>query len=140
MERRDRWKGGVVALFGRRSDGGIPAGRRSAPRNPVLLAAAVVTVAASHPVEVMNVSTTGAKLRGEELPLTGQMVLIKAGPVNALAKVAWRRGGMCGVTFDEPLTRHEFDTLRLRGRIIDVTHLTPEEIRAATDWRSGFMR
>ena len=55
-----------MAEFGKRLDG--PGGRRRATRAPILMSAALHTVGASRTVTIIDVSTTGARLRSA-LPL-----------------------------------------------------------------------
>ena len=58
--------------FGKRLDG--PGGRRVAAREPVLLNAALLTLRASRPVTLVDVSKTGARLRVREALLRGQQI------------------------------------------------------------------
>jgi hypothetical protein len=124
--------------FGRRIDG--VGGRRCAVREPLLLEAAITTLRASRRVTMVNISATGARLRGPEMPDVGADVLIRAGSVDTIATVVWNRNGMCGITFDEPIDDAQVEELRRTGRFTSLAKLTPEERSAAEDWISGFAR
>ena len=53
--------------FGRRVDQ-TTGGRRRASRETVVLAGALMTLSNSHTVTLVNISSTGARLRGDNLP------------------------------------------------------------------------
>ena len=127
-----------MPMFGKRVDG--PEGRRRAPREPVLLAATVLTPERSRSAVLINVSATGARLRGCGNLRPGQDLWVKVGCVDTLATVAWSDGDLCGVTFDFPLNEADLDHLRREARNLLVAPVTPEERLAAQDWISGFAR
>lgn len=124
--------------FGKRTDG--PGGRRSAPRETVLLNAALLTLSASRTVILLDVSRTGARARAD-LPLTvGQEVWLKVNPVDIFGTVTWINGQECGILFDIPLDDGEVGRLQARGKVIFIAGLTPEEQFCADDWQGGLMR
>jgi hypothetical protein len=90
-----------VPNFGKRIDG--LDGRRKALREEVVLAASALSLESSRAVVVTDVSGTGAKLIGRELPPQSTSVLISVGDVELFATVIWAGRGECGVTFDTPL-------------------------------------
>lgn len=90
-----------MSSFGKRIDG--PVGRRKAVREEVVLAGSAQTLESSRSVVVTDVSVTGAKLVGRELPPRASNVLISVGDVELFATVAWSGRDECGVTFDPPL-------------------------------------
>jgi hypothetical protein len=127
-----------MGSFGKRVDG--VGGRRSEERQPVLIYGSITTLWSSQSVVLLNVSQTGAKLRGCGALRKGQDVLIRAGLIDALADVVWSCSDLCGITFEEPLSEREVQRLRHEGKLITVTKLTPEERLSAADWVSGFAR
>ena len=124
--------------FGRRLDG--PGGRRAAPREPVLLNAALLTLRASRTVTLLDVSTTGARMRVKEALFLGQEIWLKINPADIFAKVVWLEGEECGILFDEPLTEAEAAALQARGKVVFCAGLTVDEQLGAEDWNTGLMR
>jgi hypothetical protein len=127
-----------VAKFGKRVDG--VDGHRVAAREPVLLPVWISTISTSRTVEIVNISRSGAKLHGDNLPETGTDLLVRVGPVDVLATVVWHHDEACGVTFDRPVSDADVAQLRRETRWANVTQLTSEERLAAQDWLSGFAR
>lgn len=96
--------------------------RRSAPREPVMLAGSAMAVARSRSVVVSDVSHEGAKLAGRDLPPPGEEMLMIVGSVDRMATVMWRSGDACGVRLEEPLIpehvarmKKEADWARMTG-------------------------
>ncbi len=100
--------------FGRRIDG--PTGRRRSQREDVVLAASALSPGASRAVVVTDVSPSGAKLRGRQLPQAGTDVLLSVGSVVLFAAVAWVRHDECGISFESPLPAELTDHLKQEGR------------------------
>jgi hypothetical protein len=121
--------------FGKRVDG--IDGRRAAVRQNVSMAASMFSLEHSRVVIVEDISTSGAKLTGEELPKLGEDVWIKAGPVDAFGTVVWVDDFVCGVTFEQPLNRTEEEFITSEARLMSLTNLTSAERAALADWRSG---
>lgn len=121
--------------FGKRVDG--VAGRRAAVRQTVAMPASMFSLEQSRVVIVEDISTTGAKLTGADLPKLGEDVWIKAGPVDAFGTVVWADDYMCGVTFEQPLNAAEDDFIQAEGRMMSLTKLTAAERAALADWRNG---
>jgi hypothetical protein len=124
-----------MARFGKRVDG--IEGRRSAVRQTVAMSASMFSLEQSRVVIVEDISTTGAKLSGADLPKLGEDVWIKAGPVDAFGTVVWADEFMCGVTFEEPLSASEDTFIQEEARMMNLTKLTAAEREALADWRSG---
>ncbi len=124
--------------FGRRLDG--PGGRRAARREPVLLNAALLTLRASRPVTLVDVSKTGARLRVREPLSRGQQIWLKINPSDFFGTVVWVDGEECGVLFDDPLADAEVASLQARGKVIIIVGLSNDEQLGAEDWQSGLMR
>lgn len=127
-----------MGTFGRKVDG--PAGRRSAKRQSVAMDAAASSLSCTHPVIVVEISTSGAKLQGSELPEQGAEVVVKASEFEAFADVMWRDGDHCGVRFDPPLSSLVVSSLRERSEPALLRGLTPQEQLAMTAWRDGTTR
>lgn len=87
-------------------------GRRSVPRahSPVL---AVLSMSAGDYTAVLvDISRTGARVRGEVLPQVGQQLTFKAENVRACADVVWRDASSCAVEFDTPIAVSEVQQIR----------------------------
>lgn len=124
--------------FGKRLDG--PRGRRRAERAPVLMAAALHTVGGSRTVSIIDVSSTGARLRSN-LPLEpGQDIWLKIPPNDVFGRVRWVDADLCGIAFDEPLDADEAARLQARGRVVIMPRLSLEEQLAIEDWKEGMAR
>jgi len=121
--------------FGKRVDG--ISGRRAAVRQTVSMPASMFSLEHSRVVIVEDISKTGAKLTGADLPKLGEDVWIKAGPVDAFGTVVWTEECVCGVTFEQPLSAVEDDFIRAEARMMSLTNLTAAERAALADWRSG---
>jgi hypothetical protein len=107
---------GVMTMaFGKRVD--VPGGRRRIQREPVVLAAGAVMLDRSRSVVVEDVCSSGARLRGRDLPEQGQQLLLKVGPVDFLASVAWVRTEECGITFTPPLEPTGVIQLKEEGKL-----------------------
>lgn len=124
-----------MRTFGKSVDG--VDGRRTAVRQTVSMPASMFSLEQSRVVIVEDISTTGAKLTGAELPKLGEDVWIKAGPIDAFGTVAWGDDHACGVIFEHPLNAAEDDFIQTEGRMMSLTKLTAAERAALADWRNG---
>jgi PilZ domain len=123
---------------------------RRSRRSNVLLAASIETSGASLPVKLRNLSTEGALVEGDDLPLEGSEVLFKRNDLSVNSRVAWVHGKHAGVAFRGPIAQE--DVLRnipkpkhrahvdFRRPGLAVRQLTPEEQRLAATWawRPGY--
>jgi len=75
--------------------------RRRAPRAAVTLEASVVTMSEYTYFELLDLSATGAKMRGPKPPPPGKTALFRLDKFQSLCRVAWIDGDLCGVRFDE---------------------------------------
>lgn len=124
--------------FGRRLDG--PGGRRSAPRCPVVRAAAIMTLERSRIVSLIDVSATGAKIQGcGDVPV-GSSVWLRVGTLDAFACVVWTAADLCGIAFDEPLGEEQILQLGSEANWAQVAELSPDERIAAEYWLNDFVR
>lgn len=90
-----------MSSFGKRADS--PTDRRVSERQTVFVTGSAVTVRGSKSVLIENLSLTGAKLLGRDLPETGKQILVWTEGFDALGSVAWKAFGQGGVVFDAPL-------------------------------------
>lgn len=125
-----------MRAFGRKFGGG----RRSAVREKLPLPAVVSTLETSVVAELVDLSATGARLRGDHLPLVGALVSLKLDCVHAFGSIAWVRGEECGVSFDASLANFELNRLRREVTVASVTWRSVEERLAARDCRYGAPR
>lgn len=75
--------------------------RRRTQRAAVTLPASVVTMDAYQYLDVLDLSATGGRLRGEKIPQTGKTALFRLNGYQSLCKVIWSEGEICGVQFEE---------------------------------------
>ena len=121
----------------------IPQNRQSR-RSNVLLAASIEASGASHPVKLRNLSTEGALIEGEDLPVEGSEVVFRRNELSVNSRVAWVHGKQAGVAFRRPIAQE--DVLRNipkpRHRVpVDYPRpalasraMTAEERRLAESW------
>jgi hypothetical protein len=101
------------------------------------MAAAMHVVGASRTVSIIDVSSTGARLR-TSLPLDlGQIVWLKIPPNDVFGRVRWMEGDLCGIAFDEPLGTAEAARLQARGKVVIMPRLSLEEQLAIEDWKES---
>jgi hypothetical protein len=124
--------------FGKRMDG--PGGRRVAPREQVLLSAAMLTLSSSRTVTLLDVSTTGARMKTSEELFLGQEVWLKINPSDIFGTVAWTEGDQCGILFDDPITEDTVAGIEGRGRVVMIAGLSQDEQFCAEDWQYGMLR
>jgi hypothetical protein len=122
--------------FGKRVGGG----RRIAPRMPMEVPASITGLDSSGSAVLADISTSGAKLRAANLPDEGEDFWIKAGPVEVLATVMWKRGDRCGATFDIPLEPFQLHLLRSEASRARFMRVTPEQRMITEDWEGGLAR
>jgi PilZ domain len=90
-------------------------GRRIVPRAEVAASAVISMSAGDHPVGLIDISRTGARLHGEFLPRVGQQVEFSADRVNASAQVVWSDTDTCAIEFDTPISISEVQRLKWMG-------------------------
>lgn len=124
--------------FGKRVD--VPGGRREEPRADVRLSVALQAVHCSHPVTLLDVSSTGARMTMPEPMYRGQQVWLKTETLHLFGFVCWVRGRNCGVRFDRPMRDWELSQLKVQGQALVTPGRTLEERHAAADWQSSLVR
>ena len=123
-----------MSTFGKCSGGG----RRSAAREVAPLVAVFTTLTQSHAVTLVDVSATGARLRGDFLPRMAEELLLSVEGVRTFGHVVWSESGECGVEFDEPLQPAAVE--ELRTKVARSAGLRPDWKAAMDDWMLGFAR
>ena len=68
-----------------------------------MLAGSAMAVTRSRSVVLSDISFTGARMDGRDLPPAGDDVLMVVGSVDTMATVMWRYADHCGVRFEAPL-------------------------------------
>jgi hypothetical protein len=106
-------------------------------RKEASLLAVVRTRAASFSAELVDVSLTGAKLRGSSLPQVGEEFFATFEHVEVFAGVAWSEGNECGIAFDEPISGLQLKGLQIEAKLAKLMRLTPAEKEPLEEWRSG---
>lgn len=86
-------------------EGGDP--RRSSRRRRVFLSARLATPAAEFPVHIRDISATGARIEGADLPRAESTIVLKRGAFTGFGRLVWVEGGVGGIEFDEPLEEDE---------------------------------
>ena len=124
-----------MAMSAARAGGVI--NRRRYRRAPVLLPASIVTMSAYQYLEVMNLSATGAKLRGTMMPAVSMSALFRLDKFQVLCKIVWATEDLCGVRFDEPIPPYLLAHFGKVGNIAQIGMLTPDEKQAAEEWTNG---
>jgi len=96
----NRWRS-----FGKRLDGIF--GRRTAERAEVSIPVSLFTVDQSRVVILGDLSGTGARLEGHDLPPRGRDVWLKLAGADVFGRVVWSKPGQCGITFEDRLDGEE---------------------------------
>jgi hypothetical protein len=125
-----------MASFGKQ-DGG---GRRTAPRSAALLPARLTTTTRSIPVHMLDVSATGARVRGAGLPEAGAELILGVERAQTFARICWSEGEERGLLFEEPLTNAQIERLKAEAHLARLMQLTPDQKLAVDDWVQGIVR
>ena len=95
--------------------------RRRAVREPVMLAGSAMSVTRSRSVMIADLSESGARLGGRDLPALGDAVLMVVGSQDRMGTVMWRRGDHCGVRLDQPLANDAIGQMKQEAHWAEVT-------------------
>lgn len=117
---------------------------RRALRSNVLLAASIELSGAVIPVKLRNLSTEGALIEGDSLPVEGSEVLFRRNDLSVNSRVAWVHEKQAGVAFNRPIPQEDvlrnIPTPRHR-RPLDfrrpgfaAREMSPQERRLAESW------
>jgi hypothetical protein len=93
-----------------------------------------------HMAMVIDLSSSGARMRGDKLPTVGQPVSVKLDCVRTFGVVAWSAGNECGVAFDDALSSFELQRLRREVKLVSVAWRSVDEKLASEDWANGMAR
>ena len=124
-------KGLSMGAFGKSVGGG----RRCAARTSAPLMAVLTTLAGSRSAVLADVSSTGARVRGADLPIMGEDLTIKIDRVEAFGTVVWSDSGECGIVFEPPL--QPSDEIYLRDLVAGARGLPPDIRAAFENWVVG---
>jgi hypothetical protein len=89
--------------------------RRAVPRAELALDARLLIGDLQYPTTVIDVSRTGARLTGRDLPQEGEDVTIQIGSLRSPAWVVWSDRDVCAIEFDTPIAAAEVQQLRSIG-------------------------
>lgn len=76
---------------------------RRTRRSTVLLSASIELSGASLPVKLRNLSSEGALIEGDKLPVEGAEVIFRKAELNLSGRIAWVVGKRAGLSFSEVL-------------------------------------
>ena len=76
---------------------------RKSRRSNVLMAASLELSGTSLPVKLRNLSSEGALVEGDKLPVEGAAVLFRKGELSVPGKVAWAKARRAGISFSQKL-------------------------------------
>ena len=115
-------------------------GRRSDPRAYVLLPALAEALSGRRNVRLLDLSRSGAKLEGADLPSVGKDIVLRCAGLDTFGTIVWAEAEQCGISFDEQIRLRDLVRLRDVAFAIDESDFTAEEIEAAADWKNGLAR
>ncbi|WP_283938148.1 PilZ domain-containing protein [Sphingomonas brevis] len=72
-------------------------------RSNVLMSASLELSGTSLPVKLRNLSSEGALVEGEKLPVEGASLLFRKGDLSVAGTIAWVKGRQAGVSFTQRL-------------------------------------
>lgn len=117
---------------------------RRSRRSNVLLAASLEDGCTLYDVKLRNLSSEGALVEGDKLPIEGSKVVFRRNDLEVESRIAWVTGKHAGVAFGCPLKAE--DVLRnvpkprprmkpdFRRPGVKTRRLTPEEQRLVDSW------
>ena len=123
-----------MGVFGKCQGGG----RRTAPRQAAPLVVVITTLRDSHSAILIDLSQTGVRIRGDNLPDEGAELVVSVEALRSFGTIAWKSDGECGIAFDMPLPADVVDTIRHKAA--KGARLSPELWAAYEDWNGGIAR
>ena len=123
-----------MSAFGKCGGGG----RRSSARETAPLIAIFSTLSRSHDAVLVDISRTGARLSGDDLPELGEDFILTIEGIRTFGTVVWIGDGKCGVVFDGPLPAGDAEFVR--HKVSRAAGFTPRMKAAFDDWIVGFAR
>jgi hypothetical protein len=110
-----------MSTFGKAKGGG----RRKTERTQTPLLGTLSTVGNNYRFGLVNLSSTGARVRAPYLPSAGEEVIFRADSVQSFGQVVWAHDGECGVAFEAPIFAGEVQRLRQEGAIWTLAGVCP---------------
>ena len=101
----------AIKQFGKRQSS-LPPERRRAKRDPLGIAVSLYSVGSSRVVLMLDVSPTGARFKGHDLPPIGKDVMLIAGEVELFGEVVRSGEGEAAIRFDRIIGADELETLQ----------------------------
>ena len=95
-------------VFGR-ATASVPPERRANPRTEVSCAARLRTSFGDREGSLSDLSISGARFHTPNPPKEGSTALLEWETHDAMCRVVWTRGDVCGLLFDRPIPRHVVD-------------------------------
>lgn len=96
------------------------------------------TLARTYEAVLVDISATGARISALELPKPEEDLYFSVAKLKTVASVRWRRGGQCGIQFQEPLRQEE--VINVRREAANYAGLPPALRAAMDDWVLGLAR
>ncbi|MEO6247346.1 MAG: PilZ domain-containing protein [Sphingomicrobium sp.] len=84
-------------------DESSPTQNRRSRRSNVLLSASIELSGVSLPVKLRNLSSEGALIEGDKLPVEGSEVVFRKAELSLSGRIAWVEGKRAGLSFAENL-------------------------------------
>ena len=113
-------------VFGKKSGGG----RRVSDRRLVPLVVDLTTVSGSYQGELVDISLTGARIRGVRGATQGRDLFMRLEGAEVFGAVAWCAGELCGVSFETSIDAATLERLQQESRRAAEMRLTPLQKRA----------
>ena len=113
-------------------------GRRRAARGKYPCIVTYRTLLRFDSAFLIDVSKTGARLRGETLPGVGEDLVLNIEGQSTFATVAWSDHSHCGLDFDDPLPPATLAAIE--AKVTRSRGLSPQQIAALDDWQGGIAR
>lgn len=76
---------------------------RKSRRSNVLMAASLELSGTSLPVKLRNLSSEGALVEGDKLPVEGAAIVFRKGELSVPGRVAWAKTRHAGISFSQQL-------------------------------------
>jgi hypothetical protein len=99
-----------------------PAERRKGKREPLSVAVSLYSVAQSRVVLMLDVSPTGVRFAGQDLPAIGKDVLLKIDDVELFGSIVRSGNGEAAIQFDRPIGPQELE--KLQTVLVEQTQVT----------------
>ena len=123
-----------MGAFGKASGGG----RRTDTRATAPLMVLISTLARTSEAVLVDLSATGARVTGIDLPPEGEELFFSVLKIKTVAVVRWRSATECGLQFYEPLPQDE--VISVRREVARGGGLDPAVRAALDDWVLGLAR